>query len=179
MGWVIFALGWGLAEATLFFIVPDVYLTFLALQSGKKAFKACWWALAGALLGGTIMYMWGTLQPQVSLQMVERVPAINEEMIAEVDRNMQTKGLWAMILGPAQGIPYKIYAVMAAQQNIPFLLFLLASLPARVIRFLLTTALAWIISKYLFTRLSIKTKYWILTCFWLVFYTGYFLMNPS
>ena len=39
---------WGLAEATVFFIVPDVILSFVALKEGKRATKLCLWTLAGA-----------------------------------------------------------------------------------------------------------------------------------
>ena len=51
---------WGFAEATLFFIVPDVWLTLIAVRRGLvPALAACGWALAGALAGGLAMYAWG------------------------------------------------------------------------------------------------------------------------
>ena len=43
---------WGFAESTLFFIVPDVLLTWLALSLPRRALRACYWALGGALAGG-------------------------------------------------------------------------------------------------------------------------------
>lgn len=46
MGLMIASLLWGFSEATLFFIIPDVLLSAIALKSGKKAFKACFYALA-------------------------------------------------------------------------------------------------------------------------------------
>lgn len=47
---------WGLAEATLFFIVPDVLLSLLALKDRRRAWIAS--GYAGALLGGGMMYFW-------------------------------------------------------------------------------------------------------------------------
>jgi membrane protein YqaA with SNARE-associated domain len=179
MGGLIFALGWGFAEAILFFILPDVLLTALALKSGKKAFQAGFFALSGALIGGTVMYTWGTFDAQTALNVVEKVPAIDQAMIDEVHSDMNNNGLLAMALGPAQGIPYKIYAVTAAQQGIPFLAFLLVSIPARLVRFLLTAALAWTISHYLLSSVSLKTKYIILAGIWLIVYVIYFSVNPS
>src|SRR5437868_1692315 len=57
------ALAWGYAEATLFFLVPDVLLSWVALRDPRAAGVACFWALAGALLGGATMYAWGAADP--------------------------------------------------------------------------------------------------------------------
>jgi len=40
----------GFAEATLFFIVPDVYLTLLAVQGAPVALGGCVAAVTGALV---------------------------------------------------------------------------------------------------------------------------------
>ena len=45
------ALAWGLAEATFFFIVPDVLLSRLVLSDWRLCARACLWAVAGALVG--------------------------------------------------------------------------------------------------------------------------------
>lgn len=179
MGWMIFAFCWGFAEATLFFILPDVLLTIIALKNGKYAIGACLIALVGAIFGGTLMYLWGLLDPQTALSIVEKVPAINPEMIKEVQDSVKEEGLFAMALGPVKGIPYKIYAVEAANQGILYLSFFLISIPARLIRFLLTTALAWVIAKYVLNNWSLKRKYSILVRVWILIYFFYFAMNPS
>ena len=59
---------WGFAEATLFFIVPDVWLTAITVRLGRMAaFRAAAWTIAGALFGGALMYDWGTVSyPQVA-----------------------------------------------------------------------------------------------------------------
>jgi len=52
MGVGLAAFLWGLAEATCFFIVPDVLLSFIALRRLRTALLCCGLALAGALLAG-------------------------------------------------------------------------------------------------------------------------------
>lgn len=52
---------WGIAEATVFFIVPDVWISFVAARRDWKAgvLAACL-ACTGALIGGAIMYLWAS-----------------------------------------------------------------------------------------------------------------------
>ncbi len=52
MGVKLTSLIWGFAEATFFFIVPDVLLTLIALKNWRLATRACLWSLGGALIGG-------------------------------------------------------------------------------------------------------------------------------
>ena len=48
---------WGLAEATLFFIVPDVWLTSISRHRlDKVKYQAIGFTILGALIGGTIIY---------------------------------------------------------------------------------------------------------------------------
>jgi membrane protein YqaA with SNARE-associated domain len=56
MGINLVALIWGFAEASLFFIVPDVWLSFAGREKLSKGIRACVFALAGALIGGAVMY---------------------------------------------------------------------------------------------------------------------------
>src|SRR5699024_4595805 len=52
------AAAWGLAEGTFFFIVPDVWLSWVALQKPRTARKAALSALAGAMAGGAFVHAW-------------------------------------------------------------------------------------------------------------------------
>jgi membrane protein YqaA with SNARE-associated domain len=106
------------------------------------------------------------------------IPAINAAMIAEVARSLQTEGLWAMAFGPAQGIPYKIYATLAGVQGISFFQFVLVSIPARLIRFLLTMVIAWAAGKYLLVRCSARVKYGLWVATWVIVYVIYFANHP-
>jgi membrane protein YqaA with SNARE-associated domain len=176
---MIVSLCWGFAEATLFFLIPDVLLSAIALKSGKKALIACAFALLGALIGGTIMYFWGISDPAASQYVVEKVPAIDPSKLQEVKSSLSSDGLIAMILGPAKGIPYKIYAITAASTGISFFAFFLASIPARFGRFFLVTLISWLIGTYLLQKWSLKQKYIVWAIVWLIIYVIYFWNNPS
>ena len=63
----IVAFAWGFAEATLFFIVPDVPLTGVGCRSLRAGLKAMSAALVGALLGGMLMYNAGAAAPETTI----------------------------------------------------------------------------------------------------------------
>jgi hypothetical protein len=75
------AILWGFAEATLFFIVPDVWLTAIAVWIPRKAWMACLFALLGALAGGALMYSWGYMAPSTALTALERIPGIHQSRL--------------------------------------------------------------------------------------------------
>ena len=55
---------WGFAEATVFFIIPDVWLTAVTLKADRRQTgEAFGWCLAGAILGGILVY--GTARAHV------------------------------------------------------------------------------------------------------------------
>jgi membrane protein YqaA with SNARE-associated domain len=179
MGIMIASLLWGFGEATLFFIIPDVLLSAIALHSGKKAIFACIYALVGALIGGSILYAWGAYEPTESASVIEKVPAIDTAMMQEVKTSLTNDGLLAMVLGPTKGIPYKIYAITAHEVGISYGAFLAASIPARFIRFFVVTILTWLISTYILKKQKIKVKYYIWALAWFIIYFLYFWNNPS
>ncbi len=135
------AAAWGFAEATLFFIVPDVYLSRLALVDLRAALRACLWALLGALVGGGLMYGWGERDLGGAERALDRVPAIAAGAIRDVRNEIAGRGALAVFLGPMSGTPYKIYAVESAPEGLPLGRFLAVSVPARLLRFVLVTLL--------------------------------------
>ena len=165
---------WGFAEATLFFIVPDVYLSWLALRSPKSGLIACLFALLGALIGGAAMWMWGHFDPDAARAIFESLPAISGATIASVRQQLADSGIAALFLGPLGGIPYKIYAVEAAALGYGLVIFLAVSLPARLARFALVTIVAGSVSRTLRRRVSLRTVQSIHVAFWAVFYVWFF-----
>src|SRR5437879_12786497 len=72
---------WGFAEATLFFIVPDVLLTFIALYSFRRSVKVLAFILLGALVGGTLMFYTGQRSPEQAKSVVLRFPFVSPPML--------------------------------------------------------------------------------------------------
>ena len=169
---------WGFAEATLFFIVPDVFLSWVALKHPRKAFIACFWTLAGALVGGALIFYLGRTNPQPVGDLFISIPAISGDMLQDVKMQLQNDGLTALFIGPLIGTPYKIYALQAAQLGLAFIPFLLVSIPARLVRFVLVTALAALVSRMLKNVVSLRALRAAHIVLWIGFYTFYFSVMP-
>ena len=173
--WSIAAGLWRFAEATLFFIVPDVLLTYLTLRRGWKAgLMAAAAALGGALVGGALMYGWGARDPAGAQDALDLVPAIGGDLIASVQASMAQDWVTALFSGAFTGVPYKIFAVEAGHAGIGGGVFLAASVLARTARFcaaILLTALAHRGLAYVGHE---RHATGILAAFWLCFYAAYF-----
>lgn len=167
---------WGFAEATVFFIVPDVWISIVALSSLQDGLLACIYALIGAILGGIIMYRWGRLDLKSVNDFMVRLPAIRPRDIQDVQASLQKSGVFAVFLGPLLGIPYKIYAANAGAVISVFSLIMI-SIPARVIRFLLIAVITNKLSTSVMSHLSYTQKIEIIIGFWAVFYSIYFFLK--
>ena len=170
------ALGWGFAEATLFFVVPDIWIGLLALSSWRAGLRAVIWAVIGALIGGALMYGVGAqLDHNRSARLLDAVPAISPGMIEQVEEEMRERGPASMLLGPLRGTPYKIYARTAGVQEQPLGAVLLWTIPARGARFVLVAAVSALYGWWV-RRITSRTG-WLLGPYllaWSVFYAGYF-----
>lgn len=138
---------WGFAEGTAFFVVPDVYLGLVALFHWKRGLWAMVAAIVGAMVGGSVMYSLAMRDISTINLFLERIPLINAEMISDIANKMQMHGLITMVNGPLRGIPYKIYAVQAGGQALPYLPFLIFTILARLERLLPVTLLAGALGK--------------------------------
>jgi membrane protein YqaA with SNARE-associated domain len=135
---------WGFAEATLFFIVPDVLLGAVALFSPRSAARVLALTLAGALVGGTVTYLLASeVRPARSEAIVDAVPTVRYSAIRRVGREMHADGPRSVVYGPVRmGTPYKLYARAAGAQEQSLGAFLLWSVPGRLERMLPVTLLA-------------------------------------
>ena len=164
------ALIWGLAEATLFFVVPDVFLTYLGLFDLSLGLMGALWSLVGALIGGAVMYYLGVKDIEKMHRLLMRIPGISQPMIQHVKSSLESRGALALFLGPLKGVPYKNYAIYAYQKKISFSRFLLISIPARLIRFVLSVCVAYFIAYTWSPWIKVSA----LTLFWVLFYIWYF-----
>lgn len=131
--------GWGLAEGTFFFLVPDILITLVALFSVKKSFQHTACVLAGSLMAGATMFLLATGGHTWVATAVRQVPFVREQMFERTKRDFEERGVLALMRGPSSGIPYKVYAVQAPRYT-GLWPFLLVSIPARLERFILVWA---------------------------------------
>lgn len=166
---------WGLSEAVWFFIIPDVVLSLYALQ--KQKFKCVLYAnaaaVAGAMIGGISVFIWSSFNPEQAEKFMLSVPAVHAYMIEHVHRTMDSSTFTALLTGPLFGVPYKLFAA-AAPEYTGFMLFLLYTVPARLLRFLMVSSLAYALSHFVFRTLTMRIKIIIWLCVWIIVYVIYF-----
>ena len=165
---------WGLAEATVFFIIPDVLITASALFSPKKSFAQMIAVLIGALLGGALLYTAADKYPDEAKSVVLSVPFVRLHTLEEADHQLQDGGLLAMCVGSFTGVPYKTYAVNGPR-HAPFEIFMAMSVPSRLFRFLLSwgvfSALGMLLRRQI--QASPMVTLGLLALCWIGFYTYY------
>ena len=165
-----------MAEATVFFIVPDVLLSRVALTNRRMALLACLWATAGAVVGGIVVWILGDQNPEPIRSLFAGIPAINSSMISAVNAQIIEHGAAAVFIGPAIGTPYKIYALEASGAGVGLLIFTLISVPARLVRFALVTMLASAASRSFQKWLSLRAITALHAAAWIAFYAVYFTL---
>lgn len=166
---------WGFAESTLFFIVPDVLLTWLALSLPRRALRACYWALGGALAGAVTMIAWAGVSPAGAEAALLALPGINLDLLGLVRGQLVSEGLPAILMGPVQGFPYKVYVVEATVLGLSAWKLLGVSVPGRLLRFLLVTLIAIGLARGPLRRLSTRTLRILHVVAWTAFYVAYFI----
>lgn len=167
------ALIWGFAEATLFFLVPDVLLTGYAMRSFKRALSACLYAAAGAALGGFLLALLAGWEPDMVRAVLLTVPGISEDSLTTARDLLDLGLLPGLITASFTGQPYKTLAFEAAGAGVsPFWLALITPL-ARLPRFLLASLAAAALSALVDDRLTPAAKFSLWALFWLGFYSFY------
>lgn len=172
----IIAFLWGFAEATLFFFVPDIALSVIALYGVDIGLEACIYALAGALVGGWVMYRWGEKKLDWLLSVFLKLPAIRNAELEQVVNGYKKNGILTVLWGPLLGVPYKIYAVYA-HQFVSLASFMLISIPARVVRFVLVVLLTPFIVDLIAMNSSLTGQKIAILSLWAVFYSIYFFVR--
>lgn len=136
--WTAFA--WGFAEATLFFLVPDIILSWCALAHPRDGVRAFVAIIVGSLLGGALVYETSRAAPAKTADVIRAVPFVRAAMFDTVSREYAAHGASAQLRGPTSGIPYKVYAAVAPE-HVGLAAFLVVSVPARLERL----AASWVV----------------------------------
>jgi membrane protein YqaA with SNARE-associated domain len=171
---------WGVAEATLFFFVPDVVLSYVGLKHGAKAAaRASVIAAIGASVGGVVMYLWAVENFAAAREAVLAVPAISEAMAQRAEAAMAENWFLATFLGPLTNTPFKLYAILAPAAGASLPVFALAAVAARLPRFLIVSIGTALIGRFLKRWLSERQCLWLLIGAWLLFYAVFFALMPN
>ena len=107
--WIIAAAFWGVAEATLFFIVPDVLLTAAVIRFGfRRALLLAVVAAGSAALAGLAMWAWGQGDADAAHRVMLMVPAIGPDLLARAHDEMASGWVMHLFTGAVTGLPYKL-----------------------------------------------------------------------
>jgi hypothetical protein len=174
------AFAWGLAEATLFFIVPDVLLSYVGLKQGPRAAAiASIYAAVGAGIGGAFMFTWSAGNADLAREAVLAVPAIDEAMVTRAADAMTDNWFFATLLGPLTSTPFKVYAILAPHAGAELIAFALAGMVVRLPRFLFTAMLVALIGRLMTPRVSPTIQTWLFASAWLLLYAAFFASMPN
>ena len=171
---LLIAAAWGFAEATLFFLVPDIILSAIAIADWRLALWCCLAATAGAMAGGAVMHRAGRRDDGRLRSVFLRIPGIDPAMLERVSQQVASRGFLAVLLGPLYGTPYKLYAGEAGRRHLSLPGLVLITIPARLLRFLAVTLLAAWLAHGVAPGLSPASKYAAAATAWAVFYAWYF-----
>ncbi len=171
---------WGLAEATAFFVVPDVLLTFVAQRRGLlPALEVALFVVAGAALGGLAMWWIGGAYPEAVTGFLDRIPAISRAMIEAAGAAQAHDPFAALFAGAFSGVPYKVFAATAQAAGVSAPWFLLITIPARASRFALAIVATVVIDRVAAKWLSSRARLCILAAFWVAFYAAFWVVMPG
>lgn len=136
------SLVWGFAEATLFFVVPDVIVGAVAIFSPRKAAWAGLAAVGGAILGGAILFAWAQSAEASATSAVDAVPAIHSWMFSEAGTALREHGGITVTAAAFTGIPYKVVALEMTTQGWSLPSLMAWTIPGRGLRFGLVAGVA-------------------------------------
>lgn len=127
---------WGWAEATWFFVVPDVWLSFTVLWGYRTCLVSVLAALAGALVGAIHFYLLDPSAREALLHWWQICPGYAEAMQAAVSQHL-LQGPQGLAYGPWLGIPYRLYLYQSHAQGLALSAVLWHTLWARIPRLIL------------------------------------------
>ena len=176
---VIIPFTWALFEAVFFFIVPDVWLTWLVIskRNWKQISAAILCATCGAILGGMIVYYLGENLPRlVIVNWLDQIPGISQSLIENISGEVDRDGVFSYLKGMWGGNPYKVYSAFWGERNGDLGLWVLISVVARASRFILTILSAVLINNFGERLINSweQRKRIIFLIFWFCFYVFYF-----
>ncbi len=130
------------AESSFFPIPPDVMLIPMVLARPERAWLIAGVCTAASVLGGVLGYAIGYFLFATLGQMI-----INFYHMQAGFESYQAMfadyGLWIILVKGLTPIPYKLITIASGVFRFDFLVFMLASLATRGVRFFAVTALLW------------------------------------
>ena len=129
-------------ESSFFPIPPDLLLIPMILKNREKAFRFAFYCTIFSVLGGAFGYAIGHF-----LYDVVGVPILDfynyRESFEQFCQNYNNYGAWIVFGAGVTPFPYKIITIASGVTGLNFMVFMVASILARGLRFYLIAWLLW------------------------------------
>jgi len=135
-----------MVESSVFPVPPDVLLIALCIALPGRAWRFALLASAGSVFGGLLGYGigWG-LWPLVNGFFFHYIPGFTPQIFSRVQELFAAYDFWVVFTAGFTPIPYKVITIGSGVFQINLLVFLVASLISRSLRFFLV---AWLLYRY-------------------------------
>lgn len=163
------------AEACFFPVPPDVLLIALCLSVPMRAYRYAIIACVGSVSGGIVGYaigltLWGSLAPYF----FQYIPGFSQNHFDYVHELFIRYDFWAVFAAGFTPIPYKIFTIASGVFRIDFMVFVLASVVSRGLRFILV---AWLLYRFGNSAKEFIDRYFnLLTIVFLLLLVGGFVL---
>lgn len=138
---------WALAvvsfvESSFFPIPPDILMIPMILAAPHRAFLIAAVATISSVIGGMFGYWIGAvLFEQVGLPVLEFYGKTdNFEVFSQTYNDW---GAWAVLIAGVTPFPYKVVTILSGSTGLNLVVFTVASIIARGLRFFIVAALLW------------------------------------
>jgi membrane protein YqaA with SNARE-associated domain len=130
------------AESSFFPVPPDVLLIALAISIPRKSFKYAAICLVGSVLGGMLGYGIGLYGYEtLGKPIIEFYHG--KEIMNAIKLKYNQWGFWGILFAAVTPIPYKVFTIASGVFKFDFLLFIVASVIGRGLRFFVVAGLIW------------------------------------
>lgn len=138
---------WALAfvafiESSVFPIPPDILMIPMILAAPRRAFVIATVATVCSVLGGMFGYWIGAvLYDTVGLPVLEFYGKTDN--FETFSQTYNEWGAWAVLIAGVTPFPYKVVTILSGSTGLDLVVFTLASVLARGLRFFVVAALLW------------------------------------
>ena len=160
-------------ESSVFPIPPDVLIIPMVLAAREKAWKIAFVCTAASVLGGIFGYAIGAL-------LFDQVggPVLNfygyAERFGEFRAYYNDWGAWAVFIAGLTPFPYKVITILSGVTGLDLLVFTIASILARGLRFFIVAGLLWYFGEPI--RAFIEKRLGILFVIFVILLAGGFVL---
>ncbi|MFT7620163.1 MAG: hypothetical protein ACI97A_003820 [Planctomycetota bacterium] len=167
---------WGLAEGKFFFIVPDVFLGFMAMRSVRAAAWAWAASIAGSLVAIIVIHLCMDWLGLNYIEFITHLPGISESLLASVHETISSQGLPYTSLLVLTGIPLKVLGASAFGLGQTLGSVLLWTVFARVVRIAPAFVVFGGLSHLFRAKIEAQPRCWFIgvSIVWVLFYVFYF-----